>query len=88
MLFSCNKKFDFSDHCMHLREMANGDKNLFSAERKMQKQKLKMEQQRQRQYEKEQKIEKSDIFNFINDTLSSKGKFLKIKFLYFIYLYK
>ncbi|XP_051167034.1 zinc finger CCCH-type with G patch domain-containing protein [Leptopilina boulardi] len=62
------------DHCMHLREMANGDKNLFSAERKMQKQKLKMEQQRQRQYEKEQKIEKSDIFNFINDTLSSKAK--------------
>lgn len=61
------------DHCMQLREMANGDKNLFSAERKMQKQKLKLEQQRQRQYEKEQRIEKSDVFNFINETLSSKA---------------
>lgn len=62
------------DHCMHLREMANGDKNLFSAERKMQKQKLKLERQSRIQYEKEQRIEKSDIFNFINDTLSSSAK--------------
>ncbi|EFN81050.1 zinc finger CCCH-type with G patch domain-containing protein [Harpegnathos saltator] len=62
------------DHCMELREFAGGDKDLFSAERKMRKQQQKLEQQRERQYQKEKERENSNVFNFINKTLGDKPK--------------
>ena len=60
---------------MQLREFAGGDKNLFSAERRMQKQKLKMDQQRQKQEEKKQQRKRSNVFNFINVALGGERKF-------------
>ncbi|XP_043275966.1 zinc finger CCCH-type with G patch domain-containing protein [Venturia canescens] len=60
------------DHCMELREHAGGDKDLFTAERKMQKQRRKMEQQREKQYIREKAREKNNVFNFINTTLGDK----------------
>ncbi|XP_032676038.1 zinc finger CCCH-type with G patch domain-containing protein [Odontomachus brunneus] len=62
------------DHCMELREFAGGDKDLFSAERKMRKQQQKLEQQRERQYQREKEKEDSNVFNFINKTLGDKPK--------------
>lgn len=66
--------FYFSDHCMELREIAGGDKDLFSAERKMRKQQQKLEQQRERQYQREKQKEDRNVFNFINKTLGDKCK--------------
>lgn len=62
------------DHCMELREFAGGDKDLFSAERKMRKQQQKLEQQRERQYQREKQKEDRNVFNFINKTLGDKPK--------------
>lgn len=62
------------DHCMELREFAGGDKDLFSAERKMRKQQYKLEQQREKQYQREKQKEDRNIFNFINKTLGDKPK--------------
>ncbi|KMQ88384.1 zinc finger ccch-type with g patch domain-containing [Lasius niger] len=62
------------DHCMELREFAGGDKDLFSAERKMRKQQQKLEQQREREYEREKRREDRNVFNFINKTLGDKPK--------------
>ncbi|KAH0951498.1 hypothetical protein HN011_002974 [Eciton burchellii] len=62
------------DHCMELREFAGGDKDLFSAERKMRKQQQKLERQRERQYQREKQREDSNVFNFINKTLGDKPK--------------
>ena len=62
------------DHCMELREHANGDKDIFSTERKMRKQRQKMKQIRERQYEREKAREKNNLFYFINTTLGKRGK--------------
>lgn len=57
------------DHCMELREQANGDKDLFSVERKLKRLKKKEEQISAKAYEKEKK--KVDVFSFINDNIFS-----------------
>lgn len=59
------------DHCMVLREQANGDKNLFSVERKLKQQKKKQEIANEKGYAREDKL-KSDIFSFINENVFSK----------------
>lgn len=55
------------DHCMELREQANGDKNLFSVERKLKKQQKKQEENNIRAYERDR--QNSNVFNFINDNI-------------------
>lgn len=55
------------DHCMELREQANGDKNLFSVERKLKQMKKKEERISVNAYEREK--QKTDVFSFINDTV-------------------
>lgn len=62
-------RFYLSDHCMELREFAGGDKDLFSAERKMRKQQKQLEQQREKQYQRDKQRENSNVFNFLNKTL-------------------
>lgn len=52
------------DHCMNLREQANGDKNLFSVEKKLKRLKKKQEQINVKAYEKQAK--QTDVFSFIN----------------------
>lgn len=60
---------------MELREFAGGDKDLFSAERKMRKQQRKLEQQREKQYQRDKQKEDSNVFNFLNKTLGDRRKF-------------
>lgn len=55
------------DHCMALREQANGDKNLFSVEKKMKRQQEKQEILNVRAYEREK--QKQDIFSFLNQNI-------------------
>lgn len=55
------------DHCMTLREQANGDKNLFSVEKKLKRQQEKQEIMNAKAYEREKNNQ--DIFNFINNTV-------------------
>lgn len=55
------------DHCMELREQANGDKDLFSVEKKLKKLKNKEERNSARAYEQER--QKTDLFSFINDQI-------------------
>lgn len=60
------------DHCMELREQANGDKDLFSVEKKLKKQQKKQEEINSRAYERERK--NCNVFNFLNDSvLASLG---------------
>lgn len=59
------------DHCMELREQANGDKDLFSVERKLKQRKKKQEQINIKAYEREK--QKTDVFSFINDNIFSNG---------------
>ncbi|KAF2904803.1 hypothetical protein ILUMI_01368 [Ignelater luminosus] len=59
------------DHCMHLREKAGGDKDLFSVERKLKRLQKRQEKQNIRAYEREKK--KVNVFNFLNKTLSNKN---------------
>ncbi|XP_012269744.2 zinc finger CCCH-type with G patch domain-containing protein isoform X1 [Athalia rosae] len=61
------------DHCMELRENANGDKDLFSVERRLKRQQQRMDQLREKQYQKEIRNERSNVFNFINSTLGDKA---------------
>lgn len=61
----------FTDHCMKLREKANGDKDLFSAERKLKRLQKKQESRNQKAYEREKS--KTDIFNFLNHTLAEEN---------------
>nr|XP_033327619.1 zinc finger CCCH-type with G patch domain-containing protein isoform X1 [Megalopta genalis] len=63
------------DHCMELRANAEGDKSLFSVERRMRKQQQKLEQQRERQYQREKQRDEKNVFNFINITLGDKHFF-------------
>lgn len=55
------------DYCMTLREQANGDKDLFSVERKLKKMKKKREAANIRAYERGQKT--TDVFSFINENV-------------------
>ncbi|KAM7351127.1 zinc finger CCCH-type with G patch domain-containing protein [Cochliomyia hominivorax] len=62
------------DHCMELREAANGDKDLFSVEKKLQKDQKKQEQLNAKAYERETQKSSVDVFSFINDTIFSTPK--------------
>lgn len=55
------------DHCMALRELANGDKDLFSVEKKLKRQQAKQEILNAKAYEREKNNQ--DVFNFINNTV-------------------
>lgn len=55
------------DHCMELREQSNGDKDLFSVERKLKQMKKKEERISANAYAREK--QKTDVFSFINDTV-------------------
>lgn len=55
------------DHCMELREQANGDKDLFSVERKLKQMKKKEERISANAYARE--TQKTDVFSFINETV-------------------
>lgn len=55
------------DHCMALREQANGDKDLFSVEKKLKRQRAKQEIVNAKAYEREKNNQ--DVFNFINNTV-------------------
>lgn len=60
------------DHCMELRERANGDKDLFNVERKLKKQQKKQEEINVRAYERDR--HSVNVFNFLNDNvLASLG---------------
>lgn len=61
------------DHCMALREAAGGDADLFKAERKQRILQRKMLKRLQNEYEKEKEREKSNVFSFINSTLSGSN---------------
>lgn len=54
---------------MRLKEQAGGDKNLFSVERKLKRMQKKQEKQNQQAYE--QMCKKTDVFDFINNTLAN-----------------
>ncbi|XP_017789428.1 PREDICTED: zinc finger CCCH-type with G patch domain-containing protein isoform X2 [Habropoda laboriosa] len=62
------------DHCMELRENANGDKNLFTVERRKLKQPQKLGQQSEKRHQKANKRAEKDVFNFINAMLDNKPK--------------
>ena len=53
------------DHCMELRNQANGDKNLFSVERKLKQQKIKQDKINEKAYS----APKKDFFNYINESI-------------------
>lgn len=65
------------DHCMELREAANGDKDLFSVEKKLQINQKKQEFLNAKAYERESQ-KRDDVFSFINDTISSTPKYIDI----------
>lgn len=56
---------------MQLRENAGGDKDLFSVERKLKRLKKRQEKQNEKAYEREKN--KTDVFNFLNKTLSGNN---------------
>lgn len=55
------------DHCMELREQANGDKDLFSVERRLKQMKKKAERISANAYNRE--TQQTNVFSFINDTV-------------------
>lgn len=55
------------DHCMALREQANGDKNLFNVDRKLKRQQERQEILSAKAYERDQ--QKQDIFSFLNQNI-------------------
>lgn len=61
------------DYCMQLREQANGDKNLFSVEKKLQREKRIQEKRDAKNYAANKS--KKDVFNFLNSEIfgSSNG---------------
>lgn len=56
------------DHCMTLREQANGDKDLFSVEKKLKRQQARQERQNVKAYERAKQKE-DNIFNFLNQNI-------------------
>lgn len=58
------------DHCMALREQANGDRNLFSVERRLKQRQRQQELRIERAYEREAKRTRgSDVFSFMNESV-------------------
>lgn len=55
------------DHCMTLREQANGDKNLFSVEKKLKRQQERQEILNAKAYEREK--QNIDVFSFLNQNI-------------------
>lgn len=55
------------DHCMTLREQANGDQDLFSVERKLKRQQARQEAINIKAYERSK--QNQDIFNFLNQNI-------------------
>lgn len=56
------------DHCMTLREQANGDKDLFSVEKRLKRQQQRQERQNVKAYDREKQRE-DNIFNFLNQSI-------------------
>lgn len=56
------------DHCMALREAANGDRNLFSVEKKLKQQQRRQEASSARAYERQQ-TRQVDFFSFMNERI-------------------
>lgn len=61
------------DYCMNLREQSNGDKDLFSVERKLKKEQKKQEAINQKAYERDSQQASGDIFSFINENVFASG---------------
>uniref|UniRef100_A0A182PNC1 Zinc finger CCCH-type with G patch domain-containing protein n=1 Tax=Anopheles epiroticus TaxID=199890 RepID=A0A182PNC1_9DIPT len=63
------------DYCMELREQANGDKDLFSVEKKLVQLKRQQEKRAEKDYERQKaRADKSkDVFSFINEQVFSGG---------------
>lgn len=61
------------DHCMELREAANGDKDLFSVEKRLKKDQKKQELINARCYERETVNKTQDVFSFLNDNILSSS---------------
>ncbi|XP_055910969.1 zinc finger CCCH-type with G patch domain-containing protein [Eupeodes corollae] len=59
------------DHCMELREAANGDQNLFSVEKKLKQHQKRQETLNAKAYARESK--KTDVFSFLNGTILASG---------------
>lgn len=58
------------DHCMNLREQSNGDKNLFSVEKKLERIQRRQDKRNVKAYERgQQKDKKMDVFSFMNKTV-------------------
>ncbi|XP_050069541.1 zinc finger CCCH-type with G patch domain-containing protein [Anopheles maculipalpis] len=68
------------DYCMELREQANGDKDLFSVEKKLVQLKKQQERRDAKDYERRAKADKAkDVFSFINEQVFSGGENSKAK---------
>ncbi|XP_035894645.1 zinc finger CCCH-type with G patch domain-containing protein [Anopheles stephensi] len=68
------------DYCMELREQANGDKDLFSVEKKLVQLKRQQEKRDAKDYERRAKADKAkDVFSFINEQVFSGGQSSKSK---------
>uniref|UniRef100_A0A182SA81 Zinc finger CCCH-type with G patch domain-containing protein n=1 Tax=Anopheles maculatus TaxID=74869 RepID=A0A182SA81_9DIPT len=62
------------DYCMELREQANGDRDLFSVEKKLVQLKKRQEKRDAKDYERRAKADKAkDVFSFINEQVFSGG---------------
>lgn len=59
------------DHCMALREQANGDQNLFSVERRLKEQQNRQEKRNVKAYDREARRTSSagDVFSFMNESV-------------------
>lgn len=57
------------DHCMELREAANGDQDLFSVEKKLKQHQKRQDTLNAKAYARESK--KTDVFSFLNGTILS-----------------
>lgn len=60
------------DHCMELREAANGDRDLFSVEKKLQSAQKKQALLNAKAYERE--CQRVDVFSFLNDSVLTGAK--------------
>ncbi|XP_049531320.1 zinc finger CCCH-type with G patch domain-containing protein [Anopheles darlingi] len=63
------------DYCMELREQANGDRDLFSVEKKLVQLRKQQEKRDARDYARQQEAaaKRKDVFSFINDEVLSAG---------------
>ncbi|KAI9578737.1 zinc finger CCCH-type with G patch domain-containing protein [Glossina fuscipes] len=59
------------DHCMELREAANGDRDLFNVEKKLQSAQKKQALLNAKAYERECRV---DVFSFLNDSVLTGAK--------------